>query len=137
MSFFEELEDIDRRISRLERLVFQLYTDVQKVAEYAYVNVRQEVTAEEIQRLEGFNKLQDKEALGVGLMFHELAALKQSSRVLRKQARQDSLTLIRDLIRPKRKPVERSELTPAGSGTGTSVLSRMPNGAPSPEAVER
>jgi hypothetical protein len=131
----DQLEDIERRLTRLERVVYQTYTDVQRLADYAYTNVRTEVTADEIQRLEGFNKLQDMEAFKVGLMFHEVAALKHTVRHLRRQARQDALTLIRDLMRP-RSHSERQRSS-EGSPTGADSVPGMFDGIPSPEGVAR
>ena len=126
MNVFEELDEINRRLDRLERLAFQTYTDVQSVAAYAYMNVRTEVSADEVKPLSGFNALQDKEALAVGLMFHELCALKQTTRTLRKQARRDSLTIIRDLLRPRKKPSERQH-SPEDSEAGTGAMSSVSN----------
>lgn len=96
------LEDIERRLDRLERLMFITFQDVRDVAAYAYKNARLELAAEEAKRMPGLNQLSDREALAVGLMMHELAGLKQANRVLRKQVRLDALGIVRDLIRRER-----------------------------------
>ena len=133
MNAFEQLDDFERRLARLERIVFQTYTDVRTVAEYAYTNIRLEVGADEVKRLEGLNDLQDQEALKAGLMLHELATLKHTARTLRRQSRRDALTLVRDLIRPRRS-LERQR-PPERSSAGTDSLSGVSDGVPRSESL--
>jgi hypothetical protein len=96
------LDEIDRRLVRLERLAFLGYQEIRSVAGYAYENVRMEVSADEVKRLPGMQQLQDQDALAVGLLPHELFALKATARVLRKQTRLDVVTIVRDLVRRSR-----------------------------------
>ena len=105
MNFDERFREIERRLDRLERLVFLGFQDVRDVAEYAYQNVQQE--PEDVKRLtwtrRDFHALTDREAVeAAGLAAHELAALKMTMKTLRRQGRRDVLGVLLGLVRRPR-----------------------------------
>jgi hypothetical protein len=102
----DRLDEIERRLDRLERLAFLAFQDVRDVAEYAYDIALRE--PEDIKRLSydqrNFKRLTDEEAVRYSeLAVHELAALKKTMRLFRKQARLDILGVLRDLARGARR----------------------------------
>ncbi len=106
------LDEIERRLARLERLAFLTFQDVRDVGSYAYENFRLDVEPEEVRQLPArFNQLSDQEALATGLALHELASLKATMRILRHQVRRDALGIVRDLMRRGRKEQMRFEET--------------------------
>ncbi len=109
--FDARLEEIERRLDRLERLAFVTFQDVRSVADYAYKNVRLEVEADEVKRIPGFLGLSDNEVLKVGLAIHELAEFKLAVRVLRKQVRRDALTIVRDSMLSRRAATQLEEVS--------------------------
>lgn len=126
------LADIERRLDRLERLAFMGYTDIRKVADYAYDNVRLEVSADEVKKLSEFQQLSDNEALKVGLMVQEIALLKMTARGLRKQTRLDAVGIVRDMMRRKRAATGLEEVSrerkrsPQGSRARDHSVSPVP-----------
>ncbi len=105
MTTEKRLAEIEKRLDRLERLVFVGFQEVRDVAEYAYENA---MSPEEVKRPSwrrpGLTPLSDQEAIAIGgLAVHELASLKMTMRHLRKQTRRDALGIVRDLMRRSRK----------------------------------
>jgi len=108
----EELENIEKRLDRLERTVFLLFQDVRDVADYTYESVL--AGPEDIKRAKftqpSYHQITDREAMEVGgLAIHELAALKMNIRLLRKQSRRDILGMLRNIAGSRRKesPLEK------------------------------
>lgn len=87
------LANLEERLERVERLSYLTYTDLRKVAEYAYLNVLLEVDAEEIKRIPGIRNVTDDQALKAGLSVADLVALKFKQRFLVNRCRDDLLAI--------------------------------------------
>lgn len=99
------LRSMELRLERLERLSYEAYGDIRRVAEYAYSNVRFEVDPETIKRIPGMRPLSDRDALSVGMAMDDLVALKIKMKHLAKRCRLDALGIAKLLAdERKRRP---------------------------------
>lgn len=80
-------------MERVERLAYLEYVETRRLAEYAYLNVRLEVDAEEIKRVPGIRSLTDDQAIRSGLAVEDLVALKVKQRFLGARCREDILAI--------------------------------------------
>jgi hypothetical protein len=87
------LDSIEARLERLELLAYLNYCQLREVAEYAYLNVRLEVAAEEVKRMPGMNKLQDADALRAGMTLEQLAALKRGYRTIQHLCKKNAVDI--------------------------------------------
>jgi hypothetical protein len=94
------LDSIEERIERLERLMFLVHADVRKVAEYAYMNVRLDKTADTIKPIPGLKTIQDRDAMSAGFTAFQLVVLKKAVRAVKWQSKQDYVGIARSLIQP-------------------------------------
>ena len=104
---------LEERLERLERLSFLSYTELRKVAEYAYqIRIYEPEPGDApFKRMPKMHALSDEEALGAGMGVADLVALKfKMSRFLQARCRQDALALAKDIAEErKRRPIEAEE----------------------------
>ncbi len=106
----QRLAAIEQRLERLERLAFLSYTEVRKVADYAYLSILMEQDADSIKRMQGMRALSDHEALQSGMDMEDLVHLKvRMSRFLQARCRHDVLELARELAAERNRAMAASE----------------------------
>lgn len=106
----ERVLALEERLERLERLSYLCYTEIRKVAEYAYLNVKLEADPNTVKRISKMRQLSDQEALKSGMEFEDLVALKFKQRFLVARCRQDVLEIAKEIAdERKRRPVVMDE----------------------------
>lgn len=116
------LRDIEARLERLERLAFSGFSEIREVANYAYRNVRLEVGPEEVRRLPRMEKLQDRDALRVGMAPIDLYTMKMMhARGFAYQMRRDVLTIAKELAEAFRRDAVTGRTSCASSNRPAST----------------
>ena len=109
------IADIEERLDRLERVIFTLHTDIRRLADYGYMNVRLDVQPDQIKRLTGMETLQDRDAVKLGMTMPQLVLLKRAyARLIQPQSRMDVIAIARSLIQPRVRPAAVEEDLAAG-----------------------
>jgi len=96
-------------------VIFTLHTDIRRLADYGYMNVRLDVQPDQIKRLTGMETLQDRDAVKLGMTMPQLVLLKRAyARLIQPQSRMDVIAIARSLIQPRVRPAAVEEDLAAG-----------------------
>lgn len=109
-TLLDRLLALEERMERIERISYLCYTEIRKVAEYAYLNVRLEADADSVKRIPKMRNLNDQEALRSGMDFDDLVALKFKQRYLVARCRKDVLEIAKEIADERlRRPIAMEE----------------------------
>lgn len=93
----ERLAAIEARLDRLERMVYVVYDDIRRVAEYAYLNVKLERDASTVKRMSHMRTLSMAEAERHGMDIRRQIAIKSVWKVLGFAVRHDALAIAKEI----------------------------------------